>query len=274
MKISRKGLDELIKPHEGYLARQKDGSCRAYKCPAGVWTCGWGCTEGVDAHTHWTLEQATEALAVEMEQHEAHIRRLVKVPLNQGQFDALVSLCYNVGPGAIGKSDLLKHLNAGDFPRAASHFADFKYARVQGATATRMKVKPGTSVVLPGLVERRAAETSFFLAADPVIDAMPQKVEPPPTKLKAADVLKKVVAPVGTVGTAVGGIVSQGLPSVPDVATKSIENATAWKAIGKSVYGLGLEVASLPWAFLAVAGVAGAVLAFLKLRERGNVQAD
>ncbi len=133
MKISRKGLDELIKPHEGYLARQKDGSCRAYKCPAGVWTCGWGCTEGVDAHTHWTLEQATEALAVEMEQHEAHIRRLVKVPLNQGQFDALVSLCYNVGPGAIGKSDLLKHLNAGDFPRAASHFADFKSDHIIGA---------------------------------------------------------------------------------------------------------------------------------------------
>lgn len=69
-------------------------------------------------------------------------------------------------------------------------------------------------------------------------------------------------------------VAAGGVPSVPDVATKSLENATAWKAIGKSVYGLGIEVASLPWGFLAVAGVAASVLAFLKLKERGNVQAD
>ncbi len=279
MKISQRGLDELIKVHEGYLARQADGSCKAYRCPAGVWTCGWGCTEGITANTQWTVIEAEAALRREMAKHEAAIEKLVTVPLNQGQFDALVSLCYNIGAGAVGKSTLLKHLNAGDYARAASHFADFKYARVQGATATRMKVAPGTSVVLPGLVTRRAAEMQFFLEADPVADAMPQKVEAPRAKLDVKAIVTKVVAPVGAAGAAVGEVVKQGVPAVPDVATKSLEHIAGWKRLGGGVLEVGKEAVGVIvmtgrlWPYVVGAGCGAAVLAFAIWKRRYADQA-
>lgn len=228
MKISDKGLD-LIKMAEGYHTKQRDGSCKAYRCPAGVWTCGWGCTEGVEPNTHWTEAEATEALRREMSTHEANVHKLVKVPLTQGQFDALVSICYNIGSGALGKSTLLKHLNAGDYARAASHFADFKYAKVSGDTARRYKVKDGTTVALAGLVTRRAAETQLFLEAAPN-EPMPQAVAKPTAKMKIAEAVAKVGLPGGTVG----GVGAVGVMQPPDLSA-----ITAWKAATETVSGLG-----------------------------------
>ena len=88
MKLSSAGLD-LIKEFEGYHERQPDGSAKAYRCPANVLTIGWGCTEGVKEGMTVTAEQATAMLATEMAKHEAAVERLVKVPLTQGQFDAV-----------------------------------------------------------------------------------------------------------------------------------------------------------------------------------------
>ena len=274
MKISQKGLDELIKPCEGYLAKQPDGSCRAYRCPAGVWTCGWGCTEGVTANTQWTLIEAEAALRAEMAKHEAAVEAMVTVPLNQGQFDALVSLSYNIGAAAVARSTLLAHLNAGDYARAASHFSDFKRARVRGATAQRMRVPDGTSVVLPGLVTRRAAEMQFFLAADPVADAMPQRVEPPRTKLDVKGVLTKVAAPVAAGTAAVGEVIKQGVPAVPEVATKSLEHVGAWKRLGGGVLEVGREIVGVVsltgrlWPYVLGAGIGSAVLGVLLWQRR------
>lgn len=228
MKISDKGLD-LIKAVEGYHTKQKDGSCKAYRCPAGVWTCGWGCTEGVEPNTHWTTEEATDALRREMAKHEANVHKLVKVPLNQGQFDALVSLCYNIGAGALGKSTLLRHLNAGDYARAASHFADFKYAKVSGDTAKLYKVKDGTSVALAGLVTRRAAETQLFLEAAPN-EPMPQAVAKPTLKMKIGESLAKIGAP----GAIVGGTGTVGVMQPPDLTAIS-----AWKTATDTAASLG-----------------------------------
>ena len=221
MKISDKGLD-LIKKQEGYHTRLKDGSCKAYVCPAGVWTCGWGCTEGVTANTQWTTEEATEALRAEMGKHEGNVHKLVTVPLTQGQFDALVSLCYNIGAGNLKKSNLLRHLNSGDYARAASHFADFKYAKVKGDTARHYKVAAGTSVPLAGLVTRRAAETQLFLEAAHV-EAMPQKVEPPTSKMTTGEAVAKVGGTTTTVAGAGGLALIQSPPDLSAISgTKSI----------------------------------------------------
>lgn len=264
MKISKRGLDELIKPHEGYLTKQPDGSCKAYRCPAGVWTCGWGCTEGVTAHKHWTLMEASAALAAEMETHEANVERLVSVPLNQRQFDALVSLCYNIGAGNLGKSALIKHLNAGDYARAASHFGDFKYAKIQGDTAKRMKVKPGTSVVLPGLVERRANEAAMFLEAEPVLDAMPQKVEAATVKMRVGEAVAKVGAPLAAVaGTA--ATQAPAIPGLPPAVTESLTNIAAYQALGGKM----LALATLPNAVLIGAGGLAYVLLVVVLPKLG-----
>lgn len=253
MKISTRGLDELIKAFEGYHKRLPDGRCTTYRCPAGVLTLGYGCTVGLTEGMVWTEQEATDALAREMETHEKAVEKLVKVPVSQEQFDALVSLSYNVGSGAVGKSTLIKHLNAGDPARAASHFADFKYAKVNGK-----------STVLPGLVRRRAAEAAMFLEGTD--QAMPQKVEPAKTKMTISDALLKVGAPVAF-GVEVA---KQGVPAVPEVVTKSVEHVGAWKGIGKTVWSLGSELAIVPW-WAVVGGLAGlGVLAFLKLRERNG----
>lgn len=244
MKISDKGLD-LIKAQEGYHTKQKDGSCKAYLCPAGVWTCGWGCTEGVTALTHWTKDEAEAALRGEMTKHEANVHRLITVPLNQGQFDALVSLCYNIGAGALGKSTLLKHLNAGDYARAASHFADFKYARVQGDTARLYKVKDGTRVALAGLVTRRANEMNLFLEAAPV-EPMPQALAKPSAKMTPAEAVAKVGAPA----TVAVGTAANVAPSPPDLTQFDVWKKAAAHAQELVTWG----VSNWKWS-LAAAGV-------------------
>lgn len=162
MKLSTAGLD-LIKEFEGYHTRQPDGSAKAYLCPAGVWTIGWGCTEGVKEGMTVTAEQATAMLATEMAKHEAAVERLVKVPLTQGQFDALVSFSYNVGAAALEGSTLLKLLNAGDYAGAKGQFS--RWTKAGG-------------VELAGLVRRRAREAEVFGAAVQTA-TMPQKVEAP-----------------------------------------------------------------------------------------------
>lgn len=230
MKISKRGLDELIRPFEGYHSKQADGSAKAYKCPAGVWTCGFGCTKGVNQHTHWTLAEAETALAEEMREHEVNVERLVKVPLNQGQFDAMVSLIYNVGAGNIGSSSLLKHLNSGDYARAASHFADWKYSRVADPKlAGLMKVKAGTKAVLPGLVKRRAAEAAMFLEAVPDV-GMVQKVEPPRVKIGLWAQIKAAFGAIGSLGVvgAIGGFESSMVPAPPAGIKQTVVNLGQW----------------------------------------------
>lgn len=141
MQISKAGLD-LIKQFEGlYL--------KAYRCPAGVPTIGYGHTAGVAMGQTITQQQADDYLRRDVRQFERAVERLVKVPLTQGQFDALVSFAFNLGEGALAQSTLLRLLNAGDYAGAAAQFDRWNKAGGR---------------VLPGLVRRRAAERALFEA--------------------------------------------------------------------------------------------------------------
>ena len=79
---------------------------------------------------------------------EAVVSSLVKAPLNQNQFDALVSFAYNVGGGAFASSTLLKLINAGAFGAAAAQFTKWDLARGE---------------VSAGLLRRRQAEQQLFV---------------------------------------------------------------------------------------------------------------
>ena len=107
MNISLEGIN-LIKHFEGC-------ELEAYKCPAGVWTIGYGHIKGVKEGMTITESQAEEMLKSELNEYEGYINNLVTAELNQNQFDAMVSWVYNLGGGNLKASTLLKVLNAGDY---------------------------------------------------------------------------------------------------------------------------------------------------------------
>ena len=144
-KTATRGI-ELIKEFEG---------CRltAYKCPAGVWTIGYGHTGTVDGKliaSGMTISaaKATELLKKDLAEFEAAVNSSVTAPITQNMFDALVSFSFNVGAGALRRSTLLKKLNAKDYDGAANEFPLWNKAGGK---------------VLNGLVRRREREKQLFL---------------------------------------------------------------------------------------------------------------
>lgn len=92
------------------------------------------------------------------------------------------------------------------------------------------------------------------------------KADKPKRPMTVKEGLVKIAAPVAVVGE----VARQGVPAVPEVVTKSVEHVGAWKGIGKTVWGLGSELAIVPW-WMVAGGLAGiGVLAFLKIRERNG----
>ncbi|MDS9989505.1 lysozyme, partial [Xylella fastidiosa] len=126
----------------------------SYTCPGGVLTIGYGETGNhVVPGLRLTNEQEADAMlrARLAKEFEPAVRRYVRVPLKQHQFDALVSLSFNIGAGAFHRSTLLRKLNAGDVAGAAQQFHVWKWAggRVQS-----------------GLIIRRATERALFEGSD------------------------------------------------------------------------------------------------------------
>ena len=139
MNIGQKGID-LIKHFEGC-------ELNAYKCPAGVWTIGYGHIKGVSEGMSITQEQAEQMLLDERKEYENYINELVTVNLSQNQFDALVSWVYNLGPANLQSSTLLKVLNSGDY---------------SGVPAQIERWNKAGGKVLEGLIRRREAESALF----------------------------------------------------------------------------------------------------------------
>ena len=138
-KINQAGL-ELIKMYEGF-------SPVAYRCPAGRWTIGYGHTATAQPGQSLTEWQAHALLRADLQMAERCVAQAVRVPLNDNQFAALVSLVFNIGPGAFSRSALLKKLNEGEVAAVPGEF--MRWTKV-GA------------LELPGLVRRRTAETNLW----------------------------------------------------------------------------------------------------------------
>lgn len=140
--VSQKGL-ALIKEFEGLRLK-------AYRCPAGVVTIGYGWTKGVRMGDVWTRQKAEEMLVEGVKPYAATVAKAIgKTPTSQGEFDALVSFCYNAGPGNFLKSSMLRRHLRGQKQLAADAF--LKWTKGGGRT-------------LPGLVRRRRAERALYLS--------------------------------------------------------------------------------------------------------------
>lgn len=140
MKTSDKGI-EFIKRHE-------ELRLKAYRCPAGVWTIGYGSTGGVRPGDVITVAQAEKLLKQDLKTAEDEINRHL-LPLKQHQFDSLTSLVFNIGIGAFRKSTLLKRLKMDvNHPDIENQFNRWVY---------------GGGKILPGLVRRRREEANLYI---------------------------------------------------------------------------------------------------------------
>ena len=143
MQINDKGKD-LIKQYEGLRLT-------AYKCPAGIWTIGYGHTLGVEKGDKITKQKAEQLFDEDIAIFSDLVRKSINIKLNDNQFSALVSLAYNIGIGAFRKSSTLKLVNEGRFLEASISFMKYCFARVNGKLT-----------VLEGLAKRRKAEKELF----------------------------------------------------------------------------------------------------------------
>jgi lysozyme len=164
MEISKRGV--------GMVARFEGKRLTAYVDAVGVLTIGYGHTSRaglpyVTPGMTITDQQALDILQADLAKFCAAVNRVVQRTPNQNQFDAMVSLCYNIGPAAFGHSTVLADFNKGDNLGAAQAFL--------------MWVKAGDKT-LPGLVARRHDEKALF--ESPV--EPPATTQPPPAKPSVA----------------------------------------------------------------------------------------
>ncbi len=148
-KVSRAGV-ELIKSFEGLRTA-------AARLPDGRWTLGYGHTFSAREGARVTQEDADALLRFDLLPVVDSINNLVLVPLNQNQFDALVSFCFNIGAENFAQSTVLKRLNEGRFAEAALAMDSWRSAEFNGET-----------YVLAPLIRRRAAEKNLFLTPEEI----------------------------------------------------------------------------------------------------------
>jgi lysozyme len=142
MQTSERGR-KLIESFEGL-------KLTSYQDQRGIWTIGYGSTTDVWPNMTITQQEADDRLGIDLHNAEQAIYKNIQIPLNQNQFDALVSLVYNIGVGAFKKSTLLKLIDRADFQGAANQF--LAWDKTNG-------------VINEGLVNRRSVERNLFMQA-------------------------------------------------------------------------------------------------------------
>ena len=144
--MTDEGLD-LIKLYEGY-------SSSPYLCPAQHWTIGYGAIWGMDDtrvkedHPDINEDQADYLLRRDVKKSEMAVLRHIRVPLEDGQFNALCSFVFNLGSGALQSSTLRRKINRGDYIGAANEFPRWVFAGGRK---------------LKGLIRRREHERLMFI---------------------------------------------------------------------------------------------------------------
>lgn len=125
----------------------------AYRCPADVWTIGYGHTRGVNEGDAISEAQAEVLLRQDLQEACKAVSQLVKVKLNNNQYGALVSFVFNLGRGRFEGSTLLEHLNRGWYDQVPAQLARWNKANGQ---------------IMAGLTKRRTAEAQLWNSRDGV----------------------------------------------------------------------------------------------------------
>jgi lysozyme len=165
----------LIADFERHPDMGKGIPLKAYRCPAGKWTNGWGETDGVGPDSVWTQEYSDQRFCDSLADYTEKVRELLTRDASDSQLAAMVSLAYNTGFGdpkhkpkpipGFSTSTVLKAHNRGDFEAAARAFDLWNKITVDGVKR-----------VSNGLTRRRKSEGALYLKDD-AYARMPQAVE-------------------------------------------------------------------------------------------------
>jgi lysozyme len=182
---------------------------KAYRCPAGIWTYGWGETDGVRPGDTCTKEEADRLLLKGVTERARAVRAMCTVEPSSMELGAMVSLAYNIGLAGFKGSTVLRQHNAGN-PQASSRaFGLWNKAKVNG-----------TLQVLNGLTARRARESALYLQPeDEAPVRMPQAVEAE-SKLTQSPINKGGIAAAGTGVIAVVTQAGESLATMSDPLRK------------------------------------------------------
>lgn len=128
----------------------------AYKCPAGVWTIGYGHTRGVKQGMKITKEKAIFFLIADLDSAHLDLMELCKVPLTKGEFVAMLDFVFNFGIEKCREYIVFKLLNAGKYKDAGEYLTKYHFSGKKS---------------LDGLINRRNEERAFFLGEETYLDA-------------------------------------------------------------------------------------------------------
>lgn len=194
MRVNEAGRD-LIAEFEGQRLT-------AYRCPAGVWTIGIGSTQPpVTPGMQITVDEMWQRFDHDIAVFETGVlAALAGAPTTQNEFNAMVSLAFNIGLGGFRTSSVLRAHKAGNTSAAANAFSLWNKATVDGRL-----------VEVPGLTRRRAAEAALYLALGDdgfavTASTMPQEVAKPASAASSKAVQTNVAVAAGAVTLAVSNL--------------------------------------------------------------------
>jgi len=237
----------IIWPGVAEIARSEGCRLRAYRDIAGVWTIGWGETEGVRPGDVMSQDAADRLLCSRLGELAQNVGAVLIYPATPHQLAAMVSLAYNVGLAGFARSSVLRAHNAGNPLAAARAFGLWNKARVNGVLKE-----------VRGLTARRARESALYLthaaSHPPLLDTLPEDAAGAAAEMPAAESESRMTAsPI-----AQSGAVS--------VATGAAAMASSMSADVREVAaGLGVD----PLLVVAAAGlIVGAVVLWNRYRQR------
>jgi len=231
----------------------------AYQCTAGVWTIGWGETDGVRPGDRCTKEQADRWLLEDLEERVRAVRDSCTLPPTDAELGAMVSLAYNIGMGwdpskpkpkgakdGFRQSTVLRQHNAGNHAAAARAFGLWNQI-TNPATGVKEDDK--------GLTARRAREASIYLSGAAQAAPMPQAVEP------ESKMAESKIATTGTVTAGAGAI---------GILTQLGEHVEALKPVVRGARDVLVDTLGIPvdWLLPIAVIVTGVLIVRWRLQQR------
>lgn len=237
MKMSADGRAQLIR-REGFRTK-------AYKDSVGVWTIGVGHTSAageprVTPGLVITRQEVDEILSRDLRQYEDAVSAAVRVPLTQGQFDALVSFCFNIGTGGFRKSTVVRRLNGGDYKGAAAAFMMWnKPPEIKGRRDSERKqflAATGAPKSAPAIVQS-AASLALLQVGQSAANPMPAQVGKSAANYAPAQVGQSDVSTEAGPTFSAPPEESVSVDYLRAAGSRTIANADLVKGVAKAVLG-------------------------------------